>query len=393
MGAETDRNRITALARSDARLEVTWGDGHVSGFPSIWLLEACSCDACGSSETAVRLVRLTDRPARPVLVSAGVEDGQLVVGWGAGHVSRFEPGWLRAHCLSAEERRRRKPAPVIWSAEIASHLPYFDYAEIASDPERHLAFLESLRDIGFVILRDVPKARERTEEVAGLVGQLRLTNYGIFELEAKPDPEIVGDTAVPLELHSDEPYRIEPPAITFFHVLRQSDRGGDSTLADGFHLAGTLRAENPAAFDTLCTLPARFHRTLREGRAFETQAPIISRDRDGEVTGIRLLDRGMAPVDAPTEQVEPFYDALRALLSLIYRGAGRITVKLQPGEMLVFNNQRVMHGRTGFDPSKSHRHVRSCHVDLDEFHSRLRVAYRQRGSARAWMALGPGTRV
>lgn len=84
-------------------------------------------------------------------------------------------------------------------------------------------------------------------------------------------------------------------------------------------------------------------------------------------------------------------DARLAVADL--RGRRRDHCQAGSGGMLVFNNQRVMHGRTGFDPSRSHRHVRSRHVDLDEFHSRLRVAYRQRGGAEAWMAFGAGTRV
>ncbi len=395
MPAASKRHAIAAIETAPTTLAITWGDGHVSVFPSIWLLLACDCAACGSSETAVRQVKLTDQPARPAIAGTAltcdpVPDGALTVDWGGGHLSCFAPGWLRAHCLSDAERARRKPIPRLWGQEILADLPYRDYGAVTQDPERHLEFLETLRDLGFVILRQVPAARARTEEVAGLIGKLRLTNYGIFELEAKPKPEIVGDTALALELHTDEPYRIEPPGITFFHVLSQSEEGGDSTLADGFRLAALLRARDPAAFETLCTIPARFHRTLQEGRAFENQAPIIGRDRDGQVTGIRLLDRGLAPVDCTPAQVEPFYDALRALLGLTYGGEGRITVKLRAGEMLVFNNQRIMHGRTAFDPADSHRHVRSCHVDLDEFHSRLRVAYRARGDDRAWMALGAG---
>ena len=220
-----------------------------------------------------------------------------------------------------------------------------------------------------------------------------MTNYGIFELESKPDPEIVGDMAGPLELHTDEPYRIEPPAITLFHVIEQSDSGGESRLADGFRLAEILRTRDPQAFEILCTTPARFHRVLREGRAFESRAPVISRNREGEVTGLRLLDRGMAPVDVSPDEVEPFYDALRSFLNIVYSGEARITVKLLAGEMLVFNNQRLMHGREGFETDRGHRHVRSCHVDLDEFHSRLRVAYHAAGRREAWMTLGPGTTI
>ena len=62
-----------------------------------------------------------------------------------------------------------------------------------------------------------------------------------------------------------------------------------------------------------------------------------------------------------------------------------IEFKLAPGEVLVFNNQRLMHGRTAFDPSSGKRHIRSCSVDLDEFYSRLRILYALHDDPRQWM--------
>ena len=118
---------------------------------------------------------------------------------------------------------------------------------------------------------------------------------------------------------------------------------------------------------------------------FEYHHPVIKLDSDGDLTAVRLLDRAMPPVDCALEQVEPFYDALREFLALAYAGVGQIEFKLGAGEMLVFNNQRLMHGRTAFDPSASKRHIRSCHVDLDEFYSRLRILYLERNDPRRWM--------
>ena len=93
----------------------------------------------------------------------------------------------------------------------------------------------------------------------------------------------------------------------------------------------------------------------------------------------------MMPVDCDVNQVTAFYDALRTLLTLSYNGEGMIEFKLEAGEVLVFNNQRLMHGRGAFDPSCGKRHIRSCHVDLDEFYSRLRILYAERQDPRRWM--------
>jgi len=43
---------------------------------------------------------------------------------------------------------------------------------------------------------------------------------------------------------------------------------------------------------------------------------------------------------------------------------------------VVFDNRRVLHGRTEFEPN-GHRHLRGCYVDRTEFQSRLRVLARE----------------
>ena len=97
----------------------------------------------------------------------------------------------------------------------------------------------------------------------------------------------------------------------------------------------------------------------------------------------------MAPVDADPDTAEQFYDAVRHLLEILYSGKETLQIRLDAGDMLIFNNHRLLHGRTRFDPS-SGRYVRSVHVDLDEFHSRLRVSLRKANSQNEWMNLGLG---
>lgn len=379
------RFEVAKVEHDRSTLKIVWQDEHVSHYPAIWLLEACACERCGNTQTAVRHLRLTDKPSRPEIRDAGCEDSSLTVDWGEEHISSYDPAWLRTLCLCEQSRRQRKFRPELWGSEMAACLPCMKYSDILESGDLHLAFLESILYRGFAILQGIPAQRQHIEEIASLVGKLRMTNYEIYELESKPDPEIVGDTALPLAPHTDEPYRVDPPAVTFFHVIAQSDHGGASTLIDSFRLVEVLKRQNPEAFDLLTRIPARFHRSLIEGRMFEYQHPIIQTDSDGDVASVRLLDRALAPVDCALEQVQPFYAAVRELLELSYGGEGMIEFKLKAGEMLVFNNQRLMHGRTAFDPGGSRRHIRSCHVDLDEFYSRLRIIYRERNDPRCWM--------
>ena len=48
--------------------------------------------------------------------------------------------------------------------------------------------------------------------------------------------------------------------------------------------------------------------------------------------------------------------------------------RLRPGETVVFNNRRMLHGRTQFQSKSpsSNRILNGCYVNIDEFQSRYR---------------------
>lgn len=378
---------IVAATHVEEMVEVTWSDGSLDRWPDIWLRHACSCDGCGQSIKGVR-PRFADRPGRHGTPVVAVTSGDLVVDWGGGHRSCFDAGWLFGHRLSDAARTERERPIITWSTdlEIPAAIP-LDQA--LGEPSTRLELLLQVRDRGFAFLSRVPVHRGRVDEIAGLFGPRRVTNYGggVYDLVAKENPEITGDMSVPLDPHTDEMYRLEPPAITLFQVVQPAAHGGNSTLIDGLRLAERIAADHRCAFDALTSIPARFHRELDDGHIFDNQALIFPSDRNGNVSGIRFNDRCMAPVDASPADAIRFYEAVELLFDLIIGGQETLEFALGAGDMLAFNNHRVLHGRTEFDPS-SGRHVRSFHVDLDEYHSTLRAALRSAGSDDEWMRLG-----
>jgi gamma-butyrobetaine dioxygenase len=48
--------------------------------------------------------------------------------------------------------------------------------------------------------------------------------------------------------------------------------------------------------------------------------------------------------------------------------------------MLTFDNRRVLHGRTAFDPNSGPRHLQGTYLDRDLVLSRLRVLDRAAGA-------------
>ncbi len=390
------RTAITSIASKDGRIVIDWDDGHTSRFHAIWLRHNCHCPDCGTSETAIRALKLTDIPQdiSAEQVTLG-DDGAVDIVWSAGgHRSHYAPVWLRAHCYSNVEREHRRWRPTLWGPEIDDHLPMTDYREAKTNENVRLDLLEKLRDFGFVLVRNAPDNAEMTTEIAALAGPLRVTNYGsIYDFRYTPEPLVYGDSEVGLNPHTDEPYRQAPPSVTMFHFVRAADRGGESILVDAFRIGAMLRDSDPDAFDVLAHQRATFHRRLQEQqRDFQMRAPVFSLDEEGDIAGFRLLDRAVGPLDLPEDRIEPYFAALRKLLTLLYDETNHLKVPVGTAEALFFNNQRVLHGRTAFDVG-SPRFMRTCHIELDEFYSSLRILASQLGRDGADMALPAGALV
>jgi gamma-butyrobetaine dioxygenase len=58
----------------------------------------------------------------------------------------------------------------------------------------------------------------------------------------------------------------------------------------------------------------------------------------------------------------------------------RVLFRLGAGDMSTFDNRRVLHARSAFDPTSGDRHLQGCYIDTDELLSRIRVLRRVYGA-------------
>jgi gamma-butyrobetaine dioxygenase len=197
----------------------------------------------------------------------------------------------------------------------------------------------------------------------------------------KPDPNNLAFTAAKLPLHIDLPHEEVLPGFQFLHCIANEAVGGGSVYADGYAIAQDLRAEKPEAFRLLSEVdvPFRFHDSAADIR---THAPIIKLSRAGDPVEIRFNAHIAAVFDMPADLMPYFYRAYRAFMARTRQSRYLVTLKLAAGEMVVFDNRRILHGRDAFDPNTGFRHLRGCYVDRGEFDSRLRILARRRQAER-----------
>ena len=62
---------------------------------------------------------------------------------------------------------------------------------------------------------------------------------------------------------------------------------------------------------------------------------------------------------------------LRATLERIF------PMLLEAGELVMMDNRRLLHGRSGFDPAEGQRHLQGCYIDIDGPRSLYRVLRRR----------------
>jgi gamma-butyrobetaine dioxygenase len=339
----------------------------VEGFHPFWLRDNCPCAECVHPQTHERL--LDTFALDPDVGASSVVRGAtgLTVDWSDGHRSGYTTGWLQTHAHDDLPSRRH------WGAELAGELPRFDYAEAVSGAAALLRFLDAVWSLGVAFLRDAPPTEATLRDLADLVGHARTTNFGPeFHVEAIADPNNVAYTAVELRPHTDLPYFEHPPGIQLLHCFSADAPGGESTLADGFWIADRVRGEDPEAFRVLCETPIPY-RFRDAGTDLRYAAPVIGRNRDGTYREVRFHNALMAPLDVPPERIEATYAALRSFDRLARSEDAQVVVRLRAGDVMVFDNRRVLHGRTAFDPRGGTRRLFGLYVDDDIWRSRIRV--------------------
>ncbi len=362
---------LSAVSAGAEGVELAWEDGERAGFPLIWLRDHCPCLECRHSQTRERLTVPLEEVSLPP--QASLAAGHLQLTWADGHVSQFAAGWLHQR-RPAAAGDTALPSRLAWLESFTptrvTHSDFFT-------PRGEAAWLEALLRDGLVLLEGGPLVDEEVSRLAERIGPQRPTNFGArFDVRSKPNPNNAAYTAIGLALHTDLPNWRQPPDIQLLYCLENAAEGGESLFADGFQVAEALREQAPEDFRLLSETAIDF-RFQDETQDIATRAPVIECDANGRVVEIRFNNWIRDTLRLPAEQMAPWYRAYRHFWTLLHSPRYQLDFALAPGEMVAFDNRRVLHGRRAFDPHTGARHLQGTYLDRDMLESRLRVLARQ----------------
>ena len=234
---------------------------------------------------------------------------------------------------------------------------------------------ESLLDFykyGFVIFENVPTQDNFIVNFANSIGSIRRTNFGeFFNVKSKPNPNDLAYTSLPLAPHTDNPYRKPVPCIQLLHCIENEVGGGLSTLVDGLAVTEELKKKHPTFFQILTEIKVRFQ-FVDDNVVLEDWAEMIQLDENKRLKQVRFSPRlDFVPL-MDKEKLELYYAARNKISEMYNSEKFRIEFKLKPGDLLMMDNYRLLHGRTEYNANEGNRFLQGCYIDYDSTEGKLK---------------------
>ncbi len=362
------------------RLRLRSGDRVADLHPN-WLRDRSTEPGQVEPTNRQRLFTPLDLPDDLTLRAASVRDGRIEVTFSDGHTCRLELAAVE-RALGWRDDPEEPPAAEPWTAPLPEP-PYVDWAGVTfsrhtEDLDAVLAFLDAFFRHGYVVFRNTGVELGTVARVADRLGYLVGQNFGwVFDVEAIPSPTDLAYTAIELLAHSDEPYRRPVPGIQLLHCIANEAPGGDSTLVDGLAAAIALEVEHPDWHAALRDTEVVWRYDMGSDTVVD-RGHVLEYDQHGRYRQIRINTKLDEPIVLPGQDLDAFYAGRRWLTEWTNDPAHQVTFRLEPGDVMLMDNHRALHGRTAFDPTQGHRHLQGCYIEHDGPDTMYRLAVRRR---------------
>ncbi|GFR68307.1 gamma-butyrobetaine dioxygenase-like isoform X1 [Elysia marginata] len=371
---------------------VTWEDGFISQFHSAWLRHNCHSEE-SRHPNGQKLLKPSSVSCSLVINSAVVKDTSLVVTWSGpngSHTGHIPTDFLRSHNYNRQtlldRRVQVKPEP-------ASEIPKVSYDDILNKEGCLYRWIRHINEEGICIIENVPPREDMVEKVAEMIGPVMPTIYGsTFDVEKTPDEINVAYSSLPIGLHQDLVYFESPPGLQLLHCMEFDEcvEGGHSIFLDVFDMADKFRVMYPDLFQTLTQVPATFQKVHYDRNLpvhLVNQKPHIKLNHLGEVCAVYWAPPFEGPLAVDANDVEKYYLAYETFAKLLEKGK-LLRYHLRPGDLVVFNNLRMLHGRDGFKTNGGARRLRGCYLNIDIFKSQVQVLHNLEGDGRLAKRVG-----
>ena len=367
--------KILNAEKKERSIEIKWSDGNISDYNFLWLRDNCPSEIHPTARERTFNLLTVSESIHPKSFTIS-EDNSLSVKWSEGdHSSNYSYEWLRKNCYTLKNSAPYKTPYQLWDQSIQNSIEkiQIECDEIMSSVEGVTKYLEQLHYYGISLVQNAPTSKKSAEDVLKKISHFRETFFETpFEVINIPNPNNSAYTALGLRNHLDLPYFEIPPGYQFLHCLVNEADGGESVALDGFKVASFMQKEFPEYFKILTETHVKFcNRDYTQNTVRIHYSPLITLTKDNDFNIIRFSVAYMSIMDCSPDKMDLFYKAYRKFAELLHDKRFTINFRLKAGDIFSFNNLRVLHGRTEFNPNSGERHLQGYYIDRDEIIGRL----------------------
>lgn len=353
------------------------------------LRDSCTCAQCKDASSGQKSFASTEIPTDIGIESVRATDEGLAIKF-LRDIERFAAGGhemvLPWESVEMALKRRgledmniprkrsvlRRTGVQYWDKHtLRNQVRKIDYEEYMQGGE---AFWHAVIDVcrfGIVYLKNVPQDEDAVVRITTRMANIRETFYGrTFDVRAKPNAENVAYTSGYLGLHQDLLYLEPPPMIQVLHCMENSCSGGESLFSDGERVGRLLW---PFTHASRRMAPLREHfipyQYDKHGHHYFSSRYVLDHNAGG-FAGVYWSPPFQGKYLAAAKDLKHWIEPARIFEGLINADDAVYEEKMAPGECVIFDNLRVMHGRKAFDAAGGSRWLRGAYIAGEDFLSR-----------------------
>ncbi|KAM5344881.1 hypothetical protein ACJ41O_010743 [Fusarium nematophilum] len=395
------RTVLEASIGEDSPVTVSSGDrfiqiedrkhGGWTRLDSVVLRDSCECAQCTNPASGQKSFASTDIPSDISIKGIRLDASGIGISFG-NDIPRLSQGgthemilpWASIETALGHRPVQKLPYPrqdavypktgrTLWdTSTIHSRIRKIDYADFIQGGDAFWETLLDLASLGLVFLKNVPRDEDSIVAITTRIANIKETFYGrTFDVRAKPDAENVAYTSGYLGLHQDLLYLESPPAIQLLHCMENSCAGGESLFSDGLHAGKLLWLQGDEAVGNLARVKVPYHYE-KHGYFYRQKRSIFDVGPDGNLAAVYWSPPFQDRFQVANVDARAWLQPAQLFDGLINDQDAMFEMKMAPGECVLFDNLRVMHGRKEFDVGGGgSRWLRGAYISREDFVSRV----------------------
>ena len=237
-------------------------------------------------------------------------------------------------------------------------------------PEAGASLIEALCVDGFALIDECAPSQQSVVEIANCLGYVRETIFGgVWEFEADGNMADTAYSSKALRPHTDGSYSFDAPGVQILLCVENDAEGGKSVLVDGHHVAQQIKQDHPDQYLDLTLIDVE---GVYKGDGAELRAmrPVFREDAAGELVQVTYNNYDRSSYLHPKQEMDRLYPALQTVDRYLNNPSNQWTHQLSVGQALVFDNWRLLHGRTAFE---GNRKMTGAYTNREDLESRIRL--------------------